>query len=253
MRVTVCVIMALVLISLITPSRKEQPDDQAANSGVQEIIESNQSQQEIGVEYSSDLLVKHTESNQARLFVDEKTPITSIIYTENIDTLHQRSIAELTALATTVADYSEEELLEYSDLYRFTDRLLRIERNSRESLILSEPATYGEISFSNAHIASMGELWEKSVFRTTDSLIVAHMPHIDPEVLGNRILVSWSRIEDRELLLLKTMAMNPELARNNTWMENRSGWEPGEYMVAVYSGDEQLQLLARGEFRISQS
>jgi hypothetical protein len=62
--------------------------------------------------------------------------------------------------------------------------------------------------------------------------------------------VSWSRIEDGESLLINTMAMDPTLPRNNVWLENPAGWQPGNYRVAIYSGDEQLTLLSSGQFQV---
>jgi hypothetical protein len=170
--------------------------------------------------------------------------------TEILATLHQRSATELATLAIGVADYFEEELLGFDDLYHFTDRLLRIEQNASDDLLHSEPAIYGEISFANSESVGMGELWERNDFSSDDSRIVAHMPEINPDVLGRKALVSWSRIEDGEILLLNTMAMDPELSRNNVWLESPTGWEPGNYRVAIYSGDEQLNLLSSGQFQV---
>jgi hypothetical protein len=181
----------------------------------------------------------------------QSIPVDDTLSTQEIlSTLHQRSRPELAALATGVADYFEEELLGFYDLYRFTDRLLRIKLNASDDLILSDSAVYGVISFANSDSVGMGESWEKNEFSNTETRIVAHLPQIDMEVLGNKALVSWSRIEDGELLLLNTMAMDPTAPRNNVWLEYPWGWQPGNYRVAIYSGDEQLSLLSSGEFRV---
>lgn len=254
------VMVALVPILFIANAWYEQADHEAEHTGIQasspasaQRLGSGESQTSAVDNASSNLQIEAVIPDQSLPIVEATPASRALKNAEILNSLHLRSRVELAALAIGVADYFEQELLGYDDLYHFTDRLLRIEQNDKDDFLYSEPAIYGAISFANSESIGMGELWEKKEFGRDDSRIVAHMPAIDPEVLGSKALVSWSRVDDGEVLLLNTLAMDRESHRNNVWLEKPAGWAPGNYRVAIYSGDEQLTLLSSGQFQIMPS
>jgi hypothetical protein len=182
------VVVALIVVLFAAKLWNEQPDDAVAHSQLSEqtsssnqvaILDNNQSQTMAGDETDSVVRIDPIDLDQTSQSTDDGRPASSHKNAEILDTLHQRSRTELAALAIGVADYFEAELLGFDDLYRFTDRLLRIEQNNKDDLLHSEPAIYGEISFANSDRFAMGELWQTTEFNSADSRIVAHMPEID--------------------------------------------------------------------------
>jgi len=64
------------------------------------------------------------------------------------------------------------------------------------------------------------------------------------------VMVKWFRTDEPEILLFGRYPVTPNEKFSWVWLEKREGWEPGRYQVDVFSGDEALTPIGRGQFSV---
>ena len=64
------------------------------------------------------------------------------------------------------------------------------------------------------------------------------------------VMVKWYRRDDPAILLFQRYPVVPGDDRGYVWLAPDAGWEPGQYQVGVYTGDEAVTLVASGRYSV---
>jgi hypothetical protein len=67
---------------------------------------------------------------------------------------------------------------------------------------------------------------------------------------GEQIMVKWFRTDKPEILLFGRYPVTPDQEFSWVWLEKREGWDHGRYQVDVFSGNEAMTPIARGQFTV---
>jgi hypothetical protein len=78
--------------------------------------------------------------------------------------------------------------------------------------------------------------------------IYAVFPTVDSD--HGVVMVKWYRRDDPEILLFQRYPVVPGDDHGHVWLDPGAGWEPGQYQVGVYSGDESVTLVASGRYAV---
>jgi hypothetical protein len=65
-----------------------------------------------------------------------------------------------------------------------------------------------------------------------------------------QVMVKWFRTDKPEILLFGRYAIAQNQEYSWVWLEKREGWDQGHYQVDVFSGDEAMTPIARGQFTV---
>jgi hypothetical protein len=154
---------------------------------------------------------------------------------------------ELAESLAAMTSFTVDELLLIEDLQGFADRFLNLATAGlfTDSQISAAapvnfavtPATAGDyMAFTNQFSAGTTRIYAN--FSTVN------YPY-------RSVLAKWHRIDAPELYSFDRHNIDTEKAENHVWHELPGGWSSGEYRLEIFSTDEQLLLLASGDFWVS--
>jgi hypothetical protein len=144
-----------------------------------------------------------------------------------------------------------EELARIRDLPGYSARLVELALDG----LIAEPASTSSpalapatASFSAGADATLAPGEPEPTFAPDAGRITASFP-----VAGSgarRVMIKWLRRDEPALLLFCHYDVPPGEELGRVWLEPSGGWQPGDYRVEVFSGDEALELLASGGFGV---
>lgn len=108
------------------------------------------------------------------------------------------------------------------------------ERNTEEPL-LGPVVFYGK--YGPAHATTS--------FPASEKVIYAALP--DARYGTGQVFVKWYRADDRKILLFRQYPVS-QLNNDFIWLRDFSGFEPGHYRVEIYRPQQDLPLLASGDY-----
>ena len=85
-------------------------------------------------------------------------------------------------------------------------------------------------------------------FNPDEPQIYAVFPTEDFE--GDTVMIKWYRRDQPKILLLQRYSIVPGEPHGYVWFRPDGGWEPGQYEVNIYSGDEAMRPLAAGHYAV---
>ncbi len=165
--------------------------------------------------------------------------------------IDEMSDRELISAITSFTALTRTDLDEVSDLRRYAHRLTEIAMSGVVTDPLPTPFGTSGVRFATSANTLDGAVDPRGVFDPEDRKIYAVFPSERYEY--GHVVVHWYHSGDPELLLFDRYLVKPGDEFSYVWLERPRGWEPGEYRVEVYSGDEELRALAVGSYRISDS
>ncbi len=173
-----------------------------------------------------------------RLPADGGGPDYSRIVSEGISTLSDRELESM--LASTV-HLSLEEIGEVRDIRTFSKRLAEI---AMQDIIEPETSPDGVDHVVFTTSPAMGNVDARTHFGTDANRIYAVFP---TDRFGkDSVMVKWYRRDRPVILLFERYSIVPGDPSGYVWLSRR--WEPGQYKVSIYSGDETMNPLASGNY-----
>ena len=67
----------------------------------------------------------------------------------------------------------------------------------------------------------------------------------------NSVMVKWSRVDSPEVMIYDKYRLNSAMDYNYIWLEQPDGWQQGDYQVEIFSLEDNLSLLARGGYHVT--
>ncbi len=165
----------------------------------------------------------------------------SQIVNEGISTLSDRELQSV--LASTV-HLSSEEIGEIRDIRAFSKRLAEL---AMEDIIEPETSQGGvdHVIFTTSPEMDDVDVNARTHFGPGADRIYAVFP---TERFGeDTVMVKWYRRDRPEILLFQRYSVVPGDPNGYVWL-SRDAWEPGQYKVSVYTGDETMTALASGHY-----
>jgi len=170
----------------------------------------------------------------------------------DLDDLTQRTIAqmddrELRTAITTTTDLDPEDLEGVDDVQAYAARLAEIAMDG----ILSEanpPANANRVQFATAEPRDDPSAIARNRFERSERLIYAIFPTGEYE--RNHVTLKWYRTDEPQMLMLDRLRIVPEDPHSWVWIRRSEDWDAGEYQVDVYSGDEAMDRIAVGRYRV---
>lgn len=164
------------------------------------------------------------------------------IVREGIATLSDQ---ELQAVLASTIHLGADELRDVRDLRAFTERVADI---AMQGILEPEQnaANVAHVSFGTrpgpADPAPDGR------FGSATGRIYAVFP--TEGFRDDTVLVKWYRRDDPRILLLRRYPVVRGDAKGYVWFRPDGSWDPGQYQVDVYTGDEAMTLLASGHYSV---
>lgn len=162
--------------------------------------------------------------------------------------IDEMSDRELIAAITSFTALTRRDLDEVSDLRRYAHRLTEIAMSGVVTDPLPTPFGASGVRFATSANTLDGAVDPSDVFRPEARKIYAVFP--SERYDDGHVVVHWYHSDDPELLLFDRYLVTPGDAFSYVWLDRPRGWEPGEYRVEVYTGDEELRALAVGSYRV---
>jgi hypothetical protein len=171
---------------------------------------------------------------------------------DDLDDLTQRTIAqmddrELRTAITTTTDLEPEDLEDVDDVQAYAARLAAIAMDG----ILSEanpPANADRVQFATAPPQGDPSAIARDRFERSERLIYAIFPTADYE--HDYVTLKWYRTDEPQMLMLDRLRVVPEDPHGWVWIRRSEDWDAGQYQVDVYSGDEAMDRIAVGRYRV---
>lgn len=165
---------------------------------------------------------------------------------ENI--VEQMNTQQLRSAITSLTNITSNELDQVDNLQLYANRLADIAMDA----IVSEPAPLVSgvniVNFSTFFSPDTGAVNVASNFPAdTNSIFASFMTSDYP---GNRVIVKWSRTDDPNMLLFKRRTIVGNMQENYVWLQMNYGWPAGQYRVQIYGADQNVALLAQGDYSI---
>ena len=63
-------------------------------------------------------------------------------------------------------------------------------------------------------------------------------------------MVKWYRVDDPKVYIFDKYDISKDKNNNFVWLEKPSGWNEGLYGVEIYSMEDNLSLMAYGEYSV---
>jgi len=165
---------------------------------------------------------------------------------ENI--VEQMNTQQLRSAITSLTNITSSELDQVDNLQLYANRLADIAMDA----IVSEPAPLvsgvNTVNFSTFFSPDTGAVNVASNFPADTNSIFASFPTSDYP--GNKVIVKWSRTDDPNMLLFKRRTIVENMQENYVWLQMTYGWPAGQYRVQIYSADQNVALLAQGDYSI---
>jgi hypothetical protein len=150
-----------------------------------------------------------------------------------------------------VTRMSDAELDQIEDIRGYATRLSEIAIDGTFDEEIAPTEVDGTIIFSTEREQYDPQSVAADVFPTDTLHVWAMVPA--PEGGVDRITAKFARTDRREIIRLRphnvTSSGEPYIMFG-LGRPNRHGWDPGQYRVTVYTGDEAMKLLAEGTFSV---
>jgi len=159
--------------------------------------------------------------------------------------LSSLSDRELESILASTVRLDAEEIGELKDLRAYSARLAEI---AMADVLRPEvpDAAAQRVVFGTAPDAGDGAA--RAPFRPEAGRIYAVFPTAGDA--GDAVMVKWYRRDRPEILLFQRYPIVPGDPRGHVWLRPAAGWEPGQYKVDVFTGDESLTPVASGHYRV---
>jgi hypothetical protein len=162
--------------------------------------------------------------------------------------IDEMSDDELVSTLVSLTTLTEERLDEVSDLRGYTNRLTEIAMSGLLTDPIEPKAGLGAVEFSTTADTDTGPHDPQSRFSSEEQKIYAVFT--TETYRESRVFVHWYRMTNPKLLLFEQYRINHRDLFSYVWLEEKNGWEVGEYRVEVYSDTEDLKPIAFGSFNI---
>ena len=168
--------------------------------------------------------------------------------TEKIASLAISAMSDekLTSALVSMTSLTEDQLDDISDLTGYTNRLTEIAMSGLLTDPLEMDDSIGPVEFATDADVTSGPENPQTRFTSDEEKIYAVFT---TENYGeSHVFVHWYRVTNPKLLLMEQYRINYRDPYSFVWLEERKGWEEGEYRVEVYSDTEDLSPIAHGSF-----
>lgn len=151
---------------------------------------------------------------------------------------------ELRSILASTVRLAPEEIADLRDLRAFSTRLAEI---AMADILRPEVPNghAGRVVFGTRPDAGGGA---PGPFRPDTDRIYAVFP--TEGTASDAVMVKWYRRDRPEILLFQRYAVVPGDPRGHVWLSPAEGWEPGQYKVDIYTGDETMTPVASGHYRV---
>jgi hypothetical protein len=153
-------------------------------------------------------------------------------------------------LLSSLTPFNKEEIQKFSSLQEFAGRLVEIgSGNAYEDQYLGNEYIYQPINISS----------NTTILENDNYLVPSEQEKIYanfdlPEgVHDNSVFVKWYNFTTKETLLLKRMSINPYDEKHNIWLSRPTGWEPGQYIVEIFTTNGEMNLIGATQFEVFHS
>lgn len=85
-------------------------------------------------------------------------------------------------------------------------------------------------------------------FKTSDNKIYASFNTENYQ--EDKVMVKWYRVDDPKVYIFDKYDISNDKNNNFVWLEKPSGWNEGLYGVEIYSMEDNLSLMAYGEYSV---
>jgi hypothetical protein len=133
----------------------------------------------------------------------------------------------------------------FADPQGFVGRLSRVAMNGIITPTVAEKPAQGAISFKPA--AAYPE--DVSTFAASSKTIFAVFD--SSAYRDTRVLVKWYHTSSGRIVLFRQYEI-ADSASNYIWIDNKNGFENGNYRVEIYRVNEALSLLSSGEYQVTE-
>jgi hypothetical protein len=87
-------------------------------------------------------------------------------------------------------------------------------------------------------------------FKRNDKRIYACFKNEGELAKLEQVVVYWMNLDTRKVIYWGAQPIDPETSYNYVWVEEKSGWEAGSYIVAIFKHAGDTNCLAQGKFDI---
>jgi hypothetical protein len=159
--------------------------------------------------------------------------------------ISELSDAELRSVLASTVRLGDDDLDEVRDVRAFAARLADI---AMADIVAPASTDAGGSRVVFATRPDPDPAGDAASFPPDTQKIYAAFPTPDPS--HDAVMVKWYRRDDPRILLFQRYPVVPGDDRGYVWLDPGAGWEPGQYEVGVYTGDEAVTLVASGRYAV---
>jgi hypothetical protein len=134
----------------------------------------------------------------------------------------------------------------------FAVKLIRIAANGVLSPLQSEPikndALPLPIYFDTSTNTDYSVSEDREAFSPEETKIFAAFD--SSQLTDDNVLVKWYRADQPKIFLMESLPISPLSNNNHIWLDQPKGWSRGDYIVEIYSLQDNLNLIASGKYDV---
>jgi len=160
----------------------------------------------------------------------------------------QLSESELETILRTAVRLNADDLAEIEDVPGFANRLSEIALDGIVEADEPDAEQANVVYFTRTPERTDPAAVGRHSFESDEHRIYAVFPR--GGYSREQVMVKWFRTDKPQILLFGRYSITPNQEYSWVWLEKNEGWDQGRYQVDVFSGDEAMTPIARGQFTV---